>query len=482
MMVLLELDLNLKIINSNTEHSVFLGLNTSEVIGLDYSIVLGKINSNLLILFYQWITTNKQNDSLHFSYENSLRTGEYVVLDAYLLHDKISVFINIKPNLNVKETFDKKFKSFFLDHFEGAVLFLDADGVMLDGTQGVLNLFKLKDHNRVQFSREAMIGKSFLTLLENNNYHNTVLVFKEMFERTRESSESLLSDDVSIMENICQLFVSPLYVQDQIVGFYIFVHNLTLLREKDKLIESQLASLVSSSKLAALGVMAGGIAHEINNPITIISSITRILRKYVEKGIVDPEKFYKGCDDIDKTITRISKIISGLRTVSRDAAGEEFAPCEISNIFEDVLALSSEKFKANKILIDINLTDEVYQTVIPCRRVQLSQVFLNMLGNSFDAIEDLKERWIRIECSKNEGQLIIRFIDSGSGIPLEIQDKMLNPFFTTKEVGKGTGLGLSLSNSFIKNHNGKIEIDNNSQNTCFIITLPITGVIDAQSK
>lgn len=469
MIVSLELDLNLKIINSSTDQSVFFELKSTDLIGLDYSVVLEKIHPNLIILFYQW--SNKEKN--HFSYEHSLRTGEYVVFDAYRLHDKISIFINIKPTINVKETFDKKFKSFFIAHFEGVVLFLDANGIMLDGTQGVLDLFKLKDHNKVQLSREAMVDQSFFTLLENNNYQDVVLLLKKMFVQTQKSTESLLSDDVFIMNHICQLCVSPFYVQDQIVGFYIFIHNLTLLREKDKLIENQLASLVSSSKLAALGVMAGGIAHEINNPITIISSITRIIRKYIEKGIVAPQKFYKCCDDIDETITRISKIISGLRTVSRDASSEEFAPCAIANIFEDVLALSSEKFKASKISIDINLTDEIYQTVIPCRRVQLSQVFLNMLGNSFDAIEDLGDRWIRIECNKKDDQLVIRFIDSGSGISLAIQDQILNPFFTTKEVGKGTGLGLSLSNSFIKNHNGKLELDNDSKNTCFIITLPI---------
>lgn len=478
MMNYIELDLNLKIINSTIKQPMLFGLKTADLIGLDYSAVLEKINSNSIILFYQWATT-EQDDSNHFSYEHTLRTGEYVVLNAFLLHDKISLFIKIKSNLNIKEIFDKKFKGFFLDHFEGGVLFMDREGLLLDCTQGVINLFKLKDHNKVQLSREAMIDRSFPTLLEKNNFLDVSLLLKKIFEDAKSASEGILSDEIVILNNICKLFVSPLFVQEKIIGFYIFIHDKTLLYEKDKLIESQYASLVSSSKLAALGVMAGGIAHEINNPITIISSTSRIIRKYIEKGIDDSNKFYKCCDDIDNTVSRISKIISGLRTVSRDASEEDFEFCKIIDIFEDVLALSSEKFKANKIEINIDLSDEIYQTIIPCKRVQLSQVFLNLLSNSFDAIEELEDRWVQIKCNRQNEKFVMRFSDSGLGIPKEIQGKILNPFFTTKEIGKGTGLGLSLSNSFIENHNGKLELDDNSKHTCFIITLPVTGVTDA---
>lgn len=474
----LELDLKLNIINATADQPIFFGIKTVDFIGMNYTALLEKINPNSIILFYRWATA-KQKDVRHFYYEHTLRTGENVVLNAFLLNDKISLFIYVRSNTKMKEIFDKNFKTFFLEHFEGGVLFLDADGLLLSCTQGVLNLFKLKDHNKVQLSREAMIDRSFSTLLEKNNLLDVSLLFKKMFEEAKNTSEGVLSDEIVILNNVCKLFVSPLFVQEKIIGFYIFIHDMTLLHEKDTLIESQYASLVSSSKLAALGVMAGGIAHEINNPITIISSTSRILRKYIEKGIIDSDKFNKCCDDIDNTVLRISKIISGLRTVSRDASGEEFELCKVVDIFEDVLALSSEKFKANKIEINIDLCAEVYQTVIPCKRVQLSQVFLNLLGNSFDAIEELEDRWVKIECRQNDKNLVMRFSDSGLGIPKEIQGKILHPFFTTKEIGKGTGLGLSLSNSFIKNHNGKLELDDNSKHTCFVITLPILGETDA---
>ena len=113
------------------------------------------------------------------------------------------------------------------------------------------------------------------------------------------------------------------------------------------------------------------------------------------------------------------------------------------------------------------------KSIIFCRHVQISQVFLNLFSNSYDAVEHLSERWIQIDCAKNENFLILRIIDSGSGIPNEIQEKIFQPFYTTKEIGRGTGLGLSISNTIINNHKGKFTIDNNFPNTCFIVSLPL---------
>ncbi|MDO9181425.1 MAG: ATP-binding protein [Bacteriovorax sp.] len=473
MMVLIELNPSLKIINVEANHSELFELMVSDLIGLDFTIVLEKINTNIVILFYDW--ANQEKKSLHFTYEYLLHSGECLTIDAFRMHDKFCLFVTVNSKLDVKTTFEKKFKSLLMDHFSGGVLFLDTNGLVLDCTEGTLHLFKLKNMNKVQLTREAIIDKSFLNLLEINNQLEITGIMKSMMEKSKDEFNGVLSEDINIHDKVCQFFIASLYLQNQHIGYYIFAHDLTILREKDKLIESQLASLTSASKLAALGAMAGGIAHEINNPITIINSNARLIRKYIEKGIVDPVKIYKACDDIDKTVERISKIISGLRTVSRDSSDEELAPCKLLSVFEDVLALSDEKFKTNKIAIDIDLNNETFQTIIPCRRVQLSQVFLNLLGNSFDAIEFLEERWVKINCILIEDNIVIRFIDSGLGIDKEIQDKILNPFFTTKEIGKGTGLGLSLSYSFIKSHNGTLEIDNNSKNTCFMITLPTKG-------
>jgi signal transduction histidine kinase len=230
-----------------------------------------------------------------------------------------------------------------------------------------------------------------------------------------------------------------------------------------------------NEKMASLGEMAGGIAHEINNPITIITGSTHLMKKMIEKGINDPDKLLKQVEDINKTILRISKIVSGLKNLSRDSQEEEFSKCSLMDVVADALSVCSEKFKMKGIEILYDMNDPVFLTQLSCLRVQLSQVIFNLMGNAYDAIEKMDNPWVKISANVKDNILELRFKDSGTGIPLEIQNKIFQPFYTTKEIGKGTGLGLSLSNTIIKRHNGEFFIDNESKNTCFVIKIPLLG-------
>lgn len=258
-------------------------------------------------------------------------------------------------------------------------------------------------------------------------------------------------------------------------GFAFFLLNFLYSQE---LVEEQRKQAIQSAKLASLGEMAGGIAHEINNPLTIISSTCAFLKKLISKDKMDPVIMTKGLDDIEKTITRIAKIIQGLRTVSRDTTreGEEFISVQLRDLMDDVVGLCSEKFKNHGVNFIIDLSDPVYDSFIECRRIQISQIFLNLLGNAYDAIENLPEKWIKIECYYLTNNIEFRISDSGQGIPKDIQEKIFQPFFTTKPVGKGTGLGLSLSVSIVKDHNGTFTIDSGNSNTCFVISLPVVKI------
>jgi signal transduction histidine kinase len=193
----------------------------------------------------------------------------------------------------------------------------------------------------------------------------------------------------------------------------------------------------------------------------------------IAKNMLDPEKLTKQLDDIDKTLVRISKIISGLKNVSRDTTHETISKHIIGDVIGDSLAVCSEKFKINGVKINIDIESSIFKTEVNCYRVQLSQVFFNLLGNAYDAVEKNEFAWVSIQGKIVDSFLEIRLMDSGTGIPLEIQSKIFQPFYTTKPVGKGTGLGLSLCNSIIKRHNGEFFIDNESTNTCFVIRLPL---------
>lgn len=236
-------------------------------------------------------------------------------------------------------------------------------------------------------------------------------------------------------------------------------------------VKQRTAMLENSNRLTALGEMAAGIAHEVNNPLTIINANCSILQTLLKNNKIDLERFNKSLKQIQDTVFRITKIIQGLRVFSRDGKHDPFENCDIETILNDTFDLCQKKFENAE--IEIKRPNISTPIIIPVNRVQLSQVFLNILINAKDALENhLGEKWIKIEVEDEPEKVRIVFIDSGPGIPTEIKSKIMNPFFTTKAVGKGTGLGLSISHSIIASHAGKFELDANHPFTKFVITLP----------
>ena len=226
----------------------------------------------------------------------------------------------------------------------------------------------------------------------------------------------------------------------------------------------------TSAKMASLGEMSSGIAHEINNPLAIIKGKAQSIRRMIQKELMDPEQMTKSLDSIDKTVDRIAKIIQGLRAFARDGSQDAFQPQTVRSIVEDTLSLCQNRF-SNK-GIELRIQEIKADLVIECRATEIAQVLLNLLGNAFDAIETLSEKWVSVSAYDVGDWIEIRVTDSGHGIPLELHEKVLQPFFTTKEVGKGTGLGLSISSGIVKAHHGAIEIDSSGPNTTFVVRLP----------
>lgn len=233
---------------------------------------------------------------------------------------------------------------------------------------------------------------------------------------------------------------------------------------------NQQKSLIASSKLTALGEMAGAIAHEINNPITIINGFTNQIRNEIKKDSPSQEKMLENLERISAACIRITKIVSSLRTVSRDGSHDKFEPMLITELLEETLPLCSEKFKNH----GIELIIEPYPSdlAVPCQRISISQVLLNLLNNAHDAIENIEPKWIRLSVREINDSIEFSVTDSGKEIPKHVKDKLMTPFFTTKPVGKGTGLGLSIAKGLIEQHQGKLFLDMNSPHTRFVFTIP----------
>ena len=229
--------------------------------------------------------------------------------------------------------------------------------------------------------------------------------------------------------------------------------------------------LLAKEKMSSLGEMAGGIAHEINNPLSIIVGKASQARRRFDSGDFDVAKMSIDLGKIEATALRIAKIIKGLRTFSRNAENDPPEPVNLKQLLEDALELCSQRFRANGIdlRVDLASAEDLWSTGRP---TQLTQVILNVLNNAHDAVEPLEEKWVEVKAESSGQAVVFTITDSGRGIPEHVLAKIMQPFFSTKEVGKGTGLGLSISKGIIEEHGGKLVYDPTSRNTCFRIELP----------
>ncbi len=236
--------------------------------------------------------------------------------------------------------------------------------------------------------------------------------------------------------------------------------------------EQAMAAANHASNLSSLGEMAGGIAHEINNPLMIISGSARGIEKNLQKENPDIEKINKKIETIKRSTERMAAIIKGLKTLARDGVNDEVEAVTISETIDDIISFMSSKFSHENIQFNYDRQDSLFQLAFPLYKVQFSQVILNLLSNSFYAIKDQDDAWIKIEMEKYQDHYRVRISDSGKGIPEEIIAKIFTPFFTSKPVGEGTGLGLPLCHSIMVKCGGDLFYDQESSNTSFVIVLP----------
>lgn len=233
-------------------------------------------------------------------------------------------------------------------------------------------------------------------------------------------------------------------------------------KSAEKQVAEQQLKMIHESKMAALGEIAAGIAHEINNPLSIISGSLGLL---TVPGIT-PEQMNHKLKTIEKSVDRIGKIVSSLKKFSRSSAHKSYARYSLPQLIEESLILTKSKSKQFNTPVNFERDNDFY---ILCDQAEIEQVSINLINNAIDAVKPLNEKWVKITIQEENEQVILRIIDSGPGIPREVREKMFESFFTTKPVGEGTGLGLSITKKILGEHGASISVNADMPNTCFEI-------------
>lgn len=366
--------------------------------------------------------------------------------------------------------------------------------LLISRHQLAANLKKLKES-------EAKLLKSTQEQIEIND--KLILAqndLKEAYGKLQKSEEEIRSMAEKQLEDNEKLFFAEKQVKEALELEKKRREELNNALENLKSAQSQ---LVHSEKMASLGQLTAGIAHEINNPINFISSgmksieftidaIKEILAKYDQldgnldkatdilkavKSLKEDHEYEEIMNELDVMVrdvnygvTRTIEIVKGLRVFSR-LDEEEMKRANINENLDATLVLLRNKTK-NRIKLSKFYDENMHD--IDCYPGQLNQVFMNIINNAIQAIpEEREDGEIALYTEETENDVVVRIKDNGGGIPEEIKNRIWEPFFTTKAVGVGTGLGMSISYSIIEKHHGRIELQSEvGKGTEFIITLP----------
>ena len=358
-------------------------------------------------------------------------------------------------------------------------------------------IFVLKDYGLLPFNNFTRLTMTFGVIVEvillSIALAHRINTLKKDNERAQERIIEEMSRNESLIKNQNILLEDKVKKRTEELE-----HTLSNLKQAQ-------VKLIESEKMASLGLLTAGIAHEINNPINYVTAnviplrenvamLTQLIDAYKE---LKPDNFEQQSEliidlekeiELDYTLTETTELINGieegakrtyhivdgLRTFSRSDSTDK----KLSNINKGILStLSVLKSQLKGIKIGLDLDDNLPK--VNCQLGKLNQVFLNLINNAIQAVEQRHgeksdQAILNLRSYTNNGMVCIEIEDNGSGIPLESQPKIFEPFYTSKPVGEGTGLGLSISYSIVEDHQGNLTFESSeNQGTVFKIELPI---------
>ena len=328
-------------------------------------------------------------------------------------------------------------------------------------------------------SRKDIIGFSHIDLSPEYQKH----LNKSSLEANQEVQEMLQNEyflrfewdhrTLSGRPIFVDVSVSHLLINGKKLFLCVWKDN-TLIKKQQAEIEAQTKRAQHNAKLASVGLLAAGVGHEINNPLTIINGyLFNLKNKLLNNKISSIEDLSRIFHNIERASERIAKIVTGLNNFSRNdnSVYTKFSPLEVIN---ESFNLVEAIYKKDHVDLKLVLLNDCIDEVIFGSRGKFEQIIMNLLSNAKDAVRLNSTKKIDFECFNDRYYFYMKVTDNGPGIPDEIQDKIFDPFFTTKEINRGTGLGLSLAHEFVQELNGNISFNSVAGvGTSFFISIPI---------
>lgn len=251
------------------------------------------------------------------------------------------------------------------------------------------------------------------------------------------------------------------------------------MQRREQELRDKQEQLVQAGKLATLGELTTGVAHELNNPLNNIGLFLGNAIDLIELGLADRTHLLHELNSAMQQVRKATEIILHLRTFGR-AATVTREPVAIGEVIRRSLMLMQEQLRLRQIEVHLDLGPQ--DPVIIGNPIQLEQVFINLLTNARDAVANSPTKHIHITCAREKDMVSLTLRDSGPGISTGLEQRIFDPFFTTKEVGAGTGLGLSITYGIIKEHQGTIAVAKTQpgEGAVFLIQLPVSSAQTTQ--
>ncbi len=369
-----------------------------------------------------------------------------------------------------------------------------AEGYYEFDVSGDLKFFNDAFYKIIGYSRQELMGSNYRKFTAPQDAGRVFRAFNNVYVSHKPSKEfewQIMRKDGEKrhLEASVSLIKGPDGLPDGFQGIIRDVTDRNLaeqsLKEAYQELKHTQSQLVQSGKLASIGELAAGVAHELNQPLMVIRGNAQLVKRFITKGQYEIDELLKQMEPIERNTKRMMNIINHLRTFSRQSKSEYYA-LDVNQVIDESFLMVGEQLRLRNIEIKKSLDPDLPK--IKGDTNQLEQVFLNLITNARDAIseknearkpEDRTSESIEIITRRSETDanwVEVLFKDSGKGISESAKNSIFDPFFTTKEVGKGTGLGLSISYGIISDHSGQIEVaDTGPGGTTIQVTFPVAG-------